>query len=821
MSNMTVECDIPDGSMQFNPIDNGSENPIEAVPLGADFSQSMMPPPDMTHDQFNDLKHQDRERRRAEKKARKEAKKSKRSKHGEEDDSRRSKRHRDGSSSSDEGRAKKPKRHDDNNNNSMVNPYQIQNGMADGNMMQHQPMHSQADPRQMHPVSALALQEVGKMARPIDMSQIMNMQQPMDGSAMPFNVFAMPGKGKGRGKGNRGQGQGQQRQGGQGQDQGQGGPVNHAARAELNAQNNDPNFPDSFANRRARELYIGGLISGQANRANIKDFFAGLLAQLTRFQTRYAKHPQYQGAVKEITISDGSFAFVEFWTEELAATVIEFDGVQFQGRNLKIGRPAKFVPSGPLADPMDVTELRESGMIPSERSQHANTPGYGGKNTPLTKELRQKAKFDRQGSTNEFGMTPQGKGKGKGKGKGGNQYAIADDGGDASGGKGSGRKGGKSSQQRDQTKMSHYQMQEKKARELYCGNLQAGLCNHQSLRELFSPACEMLPEYNSEMGPAIMCVDVRGGGTFAFVEFQNEKMASAALAIFDKMEVGGRQINVGRPAGYNGPTPNADQNFGLPRPDSDLGMGNRTPQSSMNSAPGFNRSFSGVFPDGSMAGTPHSHHGGLQHQNSNGSMFDMSGMNPMNPVMPMMDPMGQHMIDPNTGMMMDPSMNGGFGMDQFGMSMDNGMGMNPANTPHGMDPMGQMSFMGDPNHMGSMAALPMDPSMHQMGGDPNMPPMDPHMQNPAMTPPMPHDPSMTPHGHQQFEQHFDGGFPAMTPPPLSMGVGGMDMSGQMGMGGMDPNQMHQMDPHMMGGQQHMGLQQPQDGSDGLGFTPQP
>ena len=45
---------------------------------------------------------------------------------------------------------------------------------------------------------------------------------------------------------------------------------------------------DSFANRRARELYVGGLVAGCADRQNIKEFFAGLLGQLPEFKQKYA-----------------------------------------------------------------------------------------------------------------------------------------------------------------------------------------------------------------------------------------------------------------------------------------------------------------------------------------------------------------------------------------------------------------------------------------------------------------------------------------------------------------------------------------------------
>ena len=45
-------------------------------------------------------------------------------------------------------------------------------------------------------------------------------------------------------------------------------------------------------------------------------------------------------------------------------------------------------------------------------------------------------------------------------------------------------------------------------------------------------------------------VDIAPDGKFAFVEFRDEEIARVALTLFDKMELCGRTLNVGRPRGY-------------------------------------------------------------------------------------------------------------------------------------------------------------------------------------------------------------------------------------------------------------------------------
>jgi len=443
--------------------------------------------------------------------------------------------------------------------------------------------------------------------------------------------------------------------------------------------------------------------------------------------------------------------------------VIEFDGVTFQGRQLKIGRPAKFIPNGPLADPMDVQALRDKGVLPTSRNHHANMPGYGGKNTPLMRSLSQEEKDEHKRRY----AAERWKGKGGYKGKG-NNYHSGENNGENNNGenndqvqfppnapymmKGKGKGKGKAAYDKALQKQA---LAEKKARELYVGNLNVQLCNDDALRDLFTPACQMLPTYNEAAGPAVLAVDVRGGGTFAFVEFQNELMASEALNIFNKMEVGGRSINVGRPAGYSGPTENAETNYGAPKPkspktgsDDHLGSTNNTPANtppshgsnqqidSNNTDLDFNQPPPppppGGVPNGSPNGGDNNNENSNQNLNASPSndMMQMgqqnhqqnnvnSNSNQQNMPMNMSNHMGQH---PNTPPHMPM-------LDQNGM-MDMGMG-GPMNMDPNMNP-GMHHFMHDPSMMGMNTPPPMGHMMPPMMHPPMMDMMDPgmHMMNP-------------------------------------------------------------------------------------------
>ncbi|EEQ98376.1 splicing factor U2AF 65 kDa subunit, putative [Perkinsus marinus ATCC 50983] len=204
-------------------------------------------------------------------------------------------------------------------------------------------------------------------------------------------------------------------------------------------------------NKKAKELYVGNLAKGQANVANVKEFFNTALTALPEYQHKYA-HILPAGCIREVRLSPcGQYCFVEFASEEICLTALEFDRVEFLGRQLRIARPTGYTPLGPPPAPMDVSVLRVQGFLP-QKAMPAN---------------------------------PQ---------------------------------------------------QDKRQREAYVGNLALGVITPQVLKDLFEPACSVLPDYNSALGPPVLAADVRGEGRFAFVEFQNDRLCSAAIDIFNGME---------------------------------------------------------------------------------------------------------------------------------------------------------------------------------------------------------------------------------------------------------------------------------------------
>lgn len=70
------------------------------------------------------------------------------------------------------------------------------------------------------------------------------------------------------------------------------------------------------------------------------------------------------------------------------------------------------------------------------------------------------------------------------------------------------------------------------------------------LKELFRAPLLTMPNMSEADGPLVNNVDLAADGKFAFVEFRDETIAAIALTLFDKMEVCGRALNVGRPRGY-------------------------------------------------------------------------------------------------------------------------------------------------------------------------------------------------------------------------------------------------------------------------------
>ena len=98
----------------------------------------------------------------------------------------------------------------------------------------------------------------------------------------------------------------------------------------------------------------------------------------------------------------------------------------------------------------------------------------------------------------------------------------------------------------------------RKQRELYVGNLAVGVVTAVMLTELFNGA---LAEVQlGGQGAAVVKVDLDSTGKFGFVQFANEDLATAALAL-DKVVLCGRALNVGRPKGYVEPNTTAAAQF--------------------------------------------------------------------------------------------------------------------------------------------------------------------------------------------------------------------------------------------------------------------
>lgn len=89
----------------------------------------------------------------------------------------------------------------------------------------------------------------------------------------------------------------------------------------------------------------------------------------------------------------------------------------------------------------------------------------------------------------------------------------------------------------------------KKQRELYVGNVPTGLVTEPMLKELFSQMLSACEGYNSALGPAVLNVQLCGGGTYAFIEFRDEELCETAM-LFTGMELQGRQLKINHPNGY-------------------------------------------------------------------------------------------------------------------------------------------------------------------------------------------------------------------------------------------------------------------------------
>jgi len=110
----------------------------------------------------------------------------------------------------------------------------------------------------------------------------------------------------------------------------------------------------------------------------------------------------------------------------------------------------------------------------------------------------------------------------------------------------------------------------KKQRELYIGNLPAGL-SEPMLKELFAQLLNDCDGFDPSMGPAVLNVQMCGGGTYAFVEYRDEQCCETAMS-FSGMVLSGKALKINHPNGYVPPpvpvtrlTPKTEtlQRFGL------------------------------------------------------------------------------------------------------------------------------------------------------------------------------------------------------------------------------------------------------------------
>ena len=94
----------------------------------------------------------------------------------------------------------------------------------------------------------------------------------------------------------------------------------------------------------------------------------------------------------------------------------------------------------------------------------------------------------------------------------------------------------------------------KKAREIYVGNLPVGNSSVSALKDHFNQIFSSLPEYNDKYQSmkqfgAVRDVKLSACGMFGFIEFWTEELAVTALEL-DKHDFFGRPMKVGRPTGF-------------------------------------------------------------------------------------------------------------------------------------------------------------------------------------------------------------------------------------------------------------------------------
>lgn len=105
---------------------------------------------------------------------------------------------------------------------------------------------------------------------------------------------------------------------------------------------------------------------------------------------------------------------------------------------------------------------------------------------------------------------------------------------------------------------------DRKAREIYIGNLAIGIITQELLAEFFNQVfASMVPDPTAQ--PPVVHINMDSTGRFAFVEFRYEEMVDKAVQMDKIVELGGRVMNIGRPKGYVPPPPGQPR-LGAPAP---------------------------------------------------------------------------------------------------------------------------------------------------------------------------------------------------------------------------------------------------------------
>lgn len=126
---------------------------------------------------------------------------------------------------------------------------------------------------------------------------------------------------------------------------------------------------------KTRECYIGHLPPG-ANPRMLEDLFNSLFQLLPEYKAKYGEN---QPVITAQMYGNGTFAFVEFRSKQVAQTAIKFDQVVLLNHPLHIGRPQGFVPPPPgqEAPILDISPLLQAGLIPAPQQIAGLPPMMG------------------------------------------------------------------------------------------------------------------------------------------------------------------------------------------------------------------------------------------------------------------------------------------------------------------------------------------------------------------------------------------------------------------------------------------------------------